>query len=83
MVWIIMSLLLLFVFTMLLKNEKSLEHIRKYSLRFVIGVLLLYIVHIAIGRYGINISINFFSISMVVLLGLPGMLTIILISFLN
>lgn len=83
MMWIIISLLLFFIFAQQQTSKNGIERMRRFSLRFVLGVFLLYIVHILLGRYEIEVSINFFSMGMVTLLGIPGLLTVMFISFIK
>lgn len=78
--WIlILSLLLFFVFIMY-RWHRGMDNLTFFSIRLLLGVFLLYIVHLFIARYGMEVSINLFSITMVSLLGLPGVLMIIFLS---
>ncbi len=56
---------------------------QRMSMQLVLGVFLLYIVQIVLTTYGTTIYINAFSIAMVTLLGFPGVLTVVFISFLR
>lgn len=71
---------LLFLFMKKDWLKKTVEIISIYWFRFAFSVLLLFILNIAGGFIGINIAVNIASSVVITVLGLPGIISICIIS---
>lgn len=78
--------MLLFFILLIGRNYKEgvwLERLSKFWFKFAWSVLLLFVLHLVLANFEINVPINLFSIITITILGIPGILSIVFIAFIK
>lgn len=77
-------LILGFVLLVLLMNQKSvrvmIEFISVYWFRFAFSILVLFLLNVAAGFFGVYVPINLVSGLVITVLGIPGIVSVLLIA---
>ena len=85
--FLIGAICLLLFFVLLIgrkyKNGVWLERLSVFWFRFAISIFVLYIIHLAFSYYGMEVTINLFSILIVTVLGFSGIGVVLFLSFLK